>query len=229
MKEGGERLPGRSWASSAARHRKIKAVIGQLMAAVQTRVGAVGERREDPSWGRSHAGPRGGAGRGGFGSTGYAHAHWCCRCRRGEGSERDGRVRVGVQGESHRASGSRAAREGRLGSLLMPGRGNRAGAGRDGARPAGRVSGSVASTPSVASPEPGQPRPRRGRPQGQGGRLCSGCPYQASPVLEPRPCAEPGKVTERPPRPCGPVTCWFRGSQRHGPGRPSQVPQHLSR
>lgn len=44
----------------------------------------------------------------------------------------------------------------------MPGRGDRAGAGRDGARPAGRVSGSVASTPSVASPEPGQPRPRRG-------------------------------------------------------------------
>lgn len=36
------------------------------MAAVQRRVGAVGERREDPSWGRGHAGPRGGAGRGGL-------------------------------------------------------------------------------------------------------------------------------------------------------------------
>lgn len=102
----------------------------------------------------------------------------------------------------------------------MPGGGERAGA-CSGARPAGRVSGSVASTPSVASPEPGLPRPRRGRPQGQGGRLCSGCSYQAPPVLEPRLRAEPQKVTERPPRPRGPVTCWFRGSQRHGPGRPS--------
>lgn len=46
--------------------------------------------------------------------AGHAHAPWCCRCRRGEGSGRDGRVRVGVQGERYRAASSRACGVSRL-------------------------------------------------------------------------------------------------------------------
>lgn len=117
MKQGlgeGGGLPGGSWARSL-RHRQMEAVIGQLVAAVQRRVGVVGESD-------AQIRARGGASRGlgvgpcgaGFGAAGYAHAPWRRRCRRGEGSGRDGWVRVGVQGERHRAANTRAGRGGRL-------------------------------------------------------------------------------------------------------------------
>lgn len=90
--------------------------------------------------------------------------------------------------------------------------------------PRGEFRGVWPARRSLASPEPGQPRPRRGRRQGQGGRLCSGCPYQTPPGLEHRPRAEPRKVTEWPPRPGGPVTCRAQGSPAARPRSPLPGP-----
>lgn len=96
-----------------SRHQKIKTMIGQLAAAVQ--------RGREPALSEAKTRARGGATRSlGAGPCGvdwgasYAHAPWCCRCRRGEGSGRDGRVRVGVQGERYRAASSRTSGESRL-------------------------------------------------------------------------------------------------------------------
>lgn len=87
----GRWLPGHSWARSA-RHQMIKAVIGQLAAVVLR--GREREVSEAETGARGGASGRDRAGR--AWGAGYAHAPWCCRCRRGEGSGRDGRVRVGV-------------------------------------------------------------------------------------------------------------------------------------